>query len=700
MNPPYTVILGGCAPQPLAAYLKALAVLRLVASQADAEARGVWQGESFALISRLDRAGLERFLLHDWRPTPIAAPWNGGSGFWPKDNKTAVQALRAATAGRLAPLAETLALAERESARLGLSEAPKDEAKHAFVARLRARLSDAALDWLDAAVLLTEDKPRYPPLLGTGGNDGRLDFTNNYHQRLLDLFDPASGAPTAAAPGWLAGALFGETVPGLLRAAVGQFAPGSAGGPNATCGLEADSLVNPWDFVLTIEGALAFAAAATRRLDGSGSAALAYPFTVLSTGAGSGATATADEGSSRAEMWLPLWDQPASWPDLRAVLAEGRATVGRRAARDGLDFARAAASLGLARGITGFQRVGFLMRSGKAYLATPLGRVRVARRIEADLIGQLEHNDWLGRLSAAARQDKAPARLVSLHGRLMEALFQMADRGGDRPVREALICLGAVLLLAARSRALREVLPPPPRLEQNWVDRADDGTAAFRVACALASLNGGLPMIRHMVATNETDQHLVTWGPGSLCGNLSRLLRRRLLEEGEKVSPLTAGDPADSAAVAAFLADDGQDAGIAALLPGLALVRSWPTRSAGRPGDSALPLAYALMKPLFTPLDVLRRDGLLGEDQTLPLPPALPALLAAGRTDEALATARRRLRASGLASPFLAAPVAAGMSGERLLAALLVPLDRASRRHLSRSAGLVPDADQPSKYGA
>lgn len=685
----HTVALTGCAPLPLAAYLKALAVLRLVATsgQGDPLARGAWRNETFMLTSRFDRAGLEHFLLHDWQPTPIAAPWNGGSGFWPKDNATALRTLMAAPADRFRPLAETLVLVTGEVARLDSGEAPKDEAKQGFIARLRASLPDEALDWLDAAVLLTEDKPKYPPLLGTGGNDGRLDFTNNYHQRLLDLFDPATGQPTAAAPGWLAGALFGEAAAELVRAAVGQFAPGAAGGPNGTCGMEADSLVNPWDFVLTLEGTLGFAAAATRRLEGRGPAGLAYPFTVYPSGAGSGATALADEGSARAEMWLPLWQQPATWPELRAVLAEGRATLGRRVARDGLDFARAVAKLGLARGISEFQRIGFLMRSGKAYLATPLGRVAVARRVEADLIDQLDEGHWLSRLKAEASKAEAPARLVSLQRRLLDALFAMANRGGHAPVCEALTVLGAVLLLIARSPSLREALPPPPRLGANWVERADDGSAAFRIACALASLNGGVPMISHILPQGEGSAPLVTWGPGSLCTNLSRLLRRRLLDDTLCPSPFTAGDRADLGAVAAFLAGDGEDRRIAALLPGLALVREWPHRGAGQDQGVALPLAYALMKPLFTPHDQLCRDHLLTEDRRLPMPPQLLGRLAAGRTDEALALAQRRLRASGLASPFLHRPVTAGgLAGERLLAALLVPLDRDSRNHLSKIA--------------
>ena len=42
-----------------------------------------------------------------------------------------------------------------------------------------------------AGVVLDEKgEPKYPSLLGTGGNDGNLDFTNNAMQRLGELFDP------------------------------------------------------------------------------------------------------------------------------------------------------------------------------------------------------------------------------------------------------------------------------------------------------------------------------------------------------------------------------------------------------------------------------------------------------------------------------------------------------------------------------
>jgi CRISPR-associated protein Csx17 len=77
----HSLILNGCAPVPIAHYLKALGILRLVWEQCDAKALGRWNGTAFELISRLDFEGLLRFLLDDYRPTPIVVPWSGSDFF-------------------------------------------------------------------------------------------------------------------------------------------------------------------------------------------------------------------------------------------------------------------------------------------------------------------------------------------------------------------------------------------------------------------------------------------------------------------------------------------------------------------------------------------------------------------------------------------------------------------------------------------
>jgi CRISPR-associated protein Csx17 len=69
--------LAGCRPTPLASYLKALGVLRVVSEQSDPTAAGFWRDERFHLQTRLDKNSLRHFLLQEYAPTPIIAPWNG-----------------------------------------------------------------------------------------------------------------------------------------------------------------------------------------------------------------------------------------------------------------------------------------------------------------------------------------------------------------------------------------------------------------------------------------------------------------------------------------------------------------------------------------------------------------------------------------------------------------------------------------------
>jgi len=66
----------------------------------------------------------------------------------------------------------------------------------------------------------------------------------------------------------------------------------------------------------------------------------------------------------------------------------------------GVDFARAAVSLGVDRGIAEFQRYGFQVRNGLAYFATPLDRVVVRRNARADLLSDLDQ--WHDRLRSKA----------------------------------------------------------------------------------------------------------------------------------------------------------------------------------------------------------------------------------------------------------------------------------------------------------
>ena len=416
------ITLNGCAPTPLASYLKALGVLRLISSPAnhvsgeaaDPHARGWWEDECFHIQTTLSREALQIFFLQDYAPSPIIAPWNGGSGFYPKDNKDGFNPLvETPVAVRFERLSSVIRCASDMVADRGFSVRPEKLAKVDFVASLRSELPDNALPWLDATLALSGDGLTYPQLLGTGGNDGRLDFTNNFARRLVSktkvpgLFDASTGKSSKDAGALLASGLFDTVVRGLSSVAVGQFAPGAAGGPNATTGYAGDSEVNPWDFILTLEGAVAFAGAASRRHQSAASFGASFPFTVRTVGAGWGGVDTADESDARAEFWAPIWNRPARFGEIHALFGEGRAVLNGRTARDGLDFARAAGNLGVSRGFREFERFGFLMRAGKAYLATPLGRRSATPSSRTRLVGDLDSGGWLDRVSALTLPDGA-----------------------------------------------------------------------------------------------------------------------------------------------------------------------------------------------------------------------------------------------------------------------------------------------------
>ena len=274
--------LHGCTVTPLASYLKALGVLRLVSSAsnhahgvaADAHVRGWWENGHFHLATSLGSEGLIRFLLDDYAPSAIIAPWNGGSGFYPKDNKEGIGPLTGAVAERFRTVASAIEVAAGEIRRRGWDTRPEANAKADLIATLRGRLSDSALSalrWLDATVALSGERLSFPQLLGTGGNDGRLDFTNNFMRRLVardGLFDAATGAPAPQSERLLRTALEAGSAQGLRSYSAGQFSPGAAGGANATIGYDGPARANPWDLVLALEGAVLFAGAATRRHQG------------------------------------------------------------------------------------------------------------------------------------------------------------------------------------------------------------------------------------------------------------------------------------------------------------------------------------------------------------------------------------------------------------------------------------------------
>ncbi len=691
--------LPGCAPTPLAHYLKALGILRLVSedtARGDAAAAGYWQRDAFHLRTRFDRAALLEFFLHHYRPTPIIAPWNGGSGFFPKDNHDALRALLGSEHSRFAIYRDTLASAASLLAELGLNQKPEDkETKSALLLHCRNRLPEAALAWLDATYILTSEGPLYPPMLGTGGNDGRLDFTNNFQQRLLDVIGPADGAPTPNSAALLTQALFGENCSGLSDRAVGQFAPSAAGGANGANGFAAAASVNPWDFVLMLEGAALYASAAVKRLETTEPGQLSYPFCVRSTGAGYASDSSGDEADARAELWLPLWPAAAPLADVRALFGEGRAVVGRRSARDALEFTRAIVSLGVDRGVSEFQRFGFLLRNGLAYFATPLDRVPVRRDTDAsDLLDDI--GPWLDAFRRAARGDRAPSRVASACRNLERAIFALCTRGpveqrSDSAIASLLIQLGAceaALAASLRWTVEQPRLNPLQLTRSGWL-RAAIASAPHETALAQALASLTTPRFRtHLEALDGSGFRRdgqaadVTWIHGRPINALLATLQRRfVLAESSGANPLAGRVPAPLTSIVRLIEGRLDERLFESLLLALACFRSETLAEFAElspsSADEAAPSA------LFALLRTALSGDLPGADAPIPRVAAIARRAGAGDGHEATRLAARRLRASGFAPAFECLDER-GESVQRTSAALLFPLSSGSLGELLR----------------
>jgi len=732
------ITLGGCSPTPLASYLKALGVLRLLSAH-HPETRAAWRSESLLLQTPLTREEIEQFFLRDYCPTPVMSPWNSGSGFYFQERKSkekdpttgkklklgirdqptaatkTVDSILAGKSARLMSYRKALTLGRILIKQYGLVEAPDNgKPKDDLVRSLRGILPDNCLEWLDAALLVAGESTQFPPLLGTGGNDGNLDFTSNFMQRLIDVIGTTEEPLPRQSADWLRMALFGKPAPGLVDSNIGQFSPGQAGGPNGTTGFDADAAINPWDFVLMIEGALLFAAAAVRRNADDPYGVLSYPFTVRATSAGSGNLGEGDASNARSrhELWMPLWDQLASCPEIRALLSEGRVALGKKPVRDALDFIRAIHHLGAYRGIRSFQRYGLLMRSGKAYLATPLERIEVTNKPRTNLLDELDQG-WLEKFRRFAQGETAANRFQALRHRLENAFFDFSGKELSSEETQAILALlGEIQSALAGSSKARKDVDPLPRLSEQWVQHANDHTPAFRIARALAGLRGGdkfpLPLraqlfpVHHRFPNKWVDNannagndpasriRIYTGAAGSLPHMLRNLLNRRLLlaeklEMQDKPLDSPAGATLDD--VAAFLQNDNMDRRIAALLLGLSLCKI-PVDEDRSSRAGAVPAAFALLKLCFTPDLVLRNLHVLEQDKPLPVPTGILAQLASGHKPErAVLTAWRRLHASGLNPVFShnALPTLDGISAQRAAAALLIPLRYGAYGRLARS---------------
>ena len=700
--------LGGCAPAPLAHYLKALGVLRLVAEQVDDNVRGWWEADRFRLASKLSLEEIEEFFLHDYQPTPMFNPWGARSGYFEgsseKSARTDLEKIKSSKLPRLEMFCKAVETVRSVICSTTDGRKPSDNEKEKFILALRLNARKTSSLWLDTVIAVIgagdDVSLAQPPIFGTGGSEGSGGYPSAYMSAIVEAVVESKWDHAVHT------ALFGGSALKCdWEKSMGQFSP--------------SGISTPWDMMLAFEGACVLRSSVGGRASTKSRKWMSSPFYVAPRSAGYASGSRLDEKflnkgreyPGRGEQWLPMWGRPSKFCEVQQIFLQGRAATRLGRAEDGWAMARAVAGLGVSRGILEFIRYGYQQRNNQAtHFAVPLGRFRVPDRMPATSSCLDDLDRWLSSLHRKAHpaDDRAakssPARLTSVYRRLKESLFSVVhEQTTARQWQDVLLRLGDMEAVMRRGSGFGA--QPVPLLRPEWVAVSDDGTAEFRLALAFALQAQSFhskqwtpidSIRRHWLPLDQNQRRFATTGTGSTMrldvrpevvmhgrrglDDAIALVERRLVEASQhegrhlplKDAPHAAAGMADLANLVSGLVDLDRTLTLARAL--MALDRKqWAERpvfldalsSSDWPDDAWLAIRLCLLPwPLETPsgfkLDV-------GAD------PAIVRRLAAGDTASASRIALRRLSAAGVRCTIRMAAVSSE-TAQRWAAALAFPI--------------------------
>lgn len=696
----HDIELKGCSPVPLAHYLKALGIFRLVAEQKDPSVRGYWKGNTFHIITKFTREQIKDFFLNEFHPSPILAPWGARSGFYngnsEKSARIALENIQNSNNVRFTDINLSIKSINKLLKKLSIEDKPSDKEKTAFMNACRSNLPDNMLQWIDATYILTENGKRFPPLLGTGGNEGSGSYVSGYMQQidkcLIDHQYDSNINHT----------LFDEGLKIFkTEQTPGHFFPLASGGVNSSNGFSDKPSLDPWDYILTIEGTLIYAAALARK-GSSDRKEISFPFVTYPTPSGYGSASNMDGIKPKTakrdvfEIWCPLWERPISIVEALYIFREGRVTIGRKIANNGIDFIRGITSLGSTRGIKSFQRHIFLMRNGQSFIAIPTGRFKVERKPNIDLL--IEVDSWLDKFRYKCTREDSPASFSRAMNNLDRSILDLCKREGPSIVQNLVKDLGRCekSMVAGFSWTNNSGLRPIPPLSQKWLEKADDGSVEFRLATSIASVygkygNSFIPFRYNMEPVNRSvvDGSIksVWWKEegskqyvkpsGTLSNILNSIFERRLITASQNnvdYYPDTGVINTNVSDIADFIEGRVNDQKISDLVWGFILI-DWNSVKdpdiKSRPKDERiLPGSdYSIMKLCY--------HRWYGTDIEIKLNGQIHRNASRGNGARALELVIRRLRGSGIVPVVDVFPISRSRS-ERIAASLLFPISNGS----------------------
>jgi len=627
--------------------------------------RGCWLEREFVLLSRdfNDSAMLRQYLLNDWTPTDYERWW---------------------TASQKADTKAKASTRIREE-------------------RSTRSLADVAL--LDAHIIGT-GRNVFNPVLGTGGNVGKRDLTKAFREALKLLSKPQ-------AESWLTATLAGTSDVPLPRLNNGGtwFVYANKTYNSGRKWFQ-EGLISPWSILLATEGALLLAGGVNRRLSARSRPYAVFPFVSEPTAP----TTSGEVGAATAEFWAPIWRNPATIGELRAMLQRGLAQLGNRTAKAPHEFAVAAMSAGVDIGIAEFVRYELRQTtSSQVYEAIPQPPISVDTDSlktkgthASSLLVQLITSGWLDSLPYEPHDSKQRGKFVGLRGPVEAGIIQIAEQPREPQCwRKLLLELATVQQKVDRNQQLRKRCVPVPALSAEWLEKAwpqepQQLPPEIEVACAMASLGsrgkdrlafnvfgmtGRFQMNDSKLWFPDVYPAQAVWNSGNPLQTLLRVANRRLIDADEKQPAPCAGAflcPASSLRL--FLSGDLDGDLIATWIPPLTLIdwSGWdaiPRDDCPASSLDGTELVYALLKPFFhgTYADTMLLVGGVRVFETRerkPRPTFLRRLFHHVRFNEIdqaveLATARYRVLGHSIIEPD-----SIQADGERIAAALMIPMSR------------------------
>lgn len=557
-------------------YLMGLGLLRAVASRW-AEARGFWYDGTFHLAGSFSQEEISGFLQSEWQPTPYKRWWSDDQKADTKA-KTAVRVWQARS----------------------LCTVPQ------------VRIADSTI--------VPAGRNQFNPLFGTGGNIGKRNLESAWREALSLIAKPNS-------PSWLQASLFGNETT--------EVPPFTNGGTwfaynNKTfnSGLEwyREGSLSPWSFLLALEGALLIRGGSGRRLGAKARPYAVFPFICQPVSPAD----NQEVGQKTAgEFWAPIWEQPATLGEIRALFQRGQARLGGRAATAPHEFAVAALAAGTDSGITSFVR--FELRqttSHQVYEALPrqtftIQGPRAAGKSAnpSTLLESFLGSGWFDKLPKEPTSRDSKKTFSGLRGPIERLILSLAAD----PNNPAVWCDLWLKLANAqghidRNSELRKSCRTLPWLSPSWLAKAfpDSPPVELRLAAALASLGAGtnypaqcnifgVEVERgNSLFCNSGRPARSVWHDGDAESALLDLVERRLVdcEAATGLSPMNGTLYLAPAEITQFLNSDPSSLKtIQDWIPALTLI-DWTAipdsfrRTADRVYESEL-LLWAFFKPFF-----------------------------------------------------------------------------------------------------